>query len=136
MRKLFILILLPTLLACSKGDDPEPEQDYTSFTFVHHVDATFPNCVVGYYRDGLCFKLAELGDLQRDKESKEFVVEDDDISDIYLFSDYYPYFIDGYWVIKFDATYRIRNNKKNNFTISADTKGIYVNKNDPVQYPH
>jgi hypothetical protein len=122
--------------SCSKGDS-EPEQGYTSFTFVHHETVVFPECVVGYYKDGLCIKIAELGELSKDEVSPEIVVEDPDIVDIYFFTDYLPFMLDGnLMVIKSDTIFTLKANMKNNFTIEPETRGINVNKDDPMQYPH
>ncbi|MDR1644231.1 MAG: hypothetical protein LBS05_00175 [Tannerellaceae bacterium] len=141
MKKLLLLFVLAVLVSCSKSDEPEPDQEYTSFTFVHHSDVIFPGCVVGYYRNGLCHKLAELGDLQKDRESEEVIIEDGSIVDVYLFTDYgkFDEIINGemvWHVIKADTIYTLKRNILNRFVITEDTKGVYVVKDDPVQYPH
>jgi hypothetical protein len=142
MKKLLLFLLIALCASCTKVEvevdpDPDPEQDYTSFTFAYHGAVVFPECVVGYYKDGLYIKIAELGELSKDKVSPEIIVEDPNIVDIYFFTDYLPYRLDGRFMVKqLDATYTLRANMKNNFTIEQGTRGIEVNKYDATQYPH
>jgi hypothetical protein len=138
MKKLLFLLVLIFAVSCAEDDgETEPEQDYTSFTFIHHEDVVLPNCVIGYYKDGLCLKIAEIGDLSKDKISPEIIVEDPNIVDIYLFSDYLPMYGDNQlWVKKIDATYTLKAKSKNNFELDGDASGILVDKYDPTQYPH
>ncbi len=136
MKQILILILtLPLFIACSNDKEDEPTQDYTSFTFVYHADViSFPNCVVGYKVGDEYKKLAELGDLAKDIPSKEVIVDDESIEEIYLFTDYTASIF--YVGVRFDDIYTIKKNKKNEFLIKEDTRGIpFTDKNNPLEYP-
>jgi hypothetical protein len=138
MKKLLLFLLIALCASCTKVEvEVDPEQGYTSFTFVHHETIVLPECVIGYYKDGLCIKIAELGELPKDKVSPEIVVEDPNIVDIYFFTDYRAVKDGEYlWVRKLNATYTLRANMKNNFEMGPETGGIMVDKYDPAQYPH
>lgn len=139
MNRFFFLIIITSLLFCSCSSDEDKdnqiEQDYTSFTFMHNSDLTLPECVIGYYQDGLCKKIAELGDLIKGQESKEIRVDDDFITEVFFFTNYAPIDI-GLTVKKMDATYKLEKNKKNRFIIDPNTNVIRVEKNNPTEYPH
>ena len=130
MKKISLLFLLPILFFSCSSDDNEPKQDYTSFVFEQTVDLDLPNCVVGYLdADKNYIKVAELGTLTLDKPSKEIKVEDQNIKELYFFTDYNH-------VVRQDAVYTLLSNKKNIFKIASDVKGIPItDKTDPKQYP-
>jgi len=128
---LFISIFALVLFGCKK-DEPKPEitQDYTSFIIWHNEPVNLINSVAGYYdKDGYCWKIADLGDLTQGKYSPEIIVANDTLRYIYLFSDYPSKSTKG------DTVFVLKKNIKNIFEITATTKGVYVNQNDPTQYP-
>lgn len=130
MKKLLILFTAIALAACSKDNGTnEPEQDYTSFMFYTLEDLTFPNCVAGYFDDeGYCWKLGDLGELTKDKMSSEIIIEDVDITYVYLFTDYFG-------SVMFDYAFKVKSNIKNVFQIIPGTKGIEADKTNPKEYP-
>lgn len=101
MKKLLLLILTFSMFAACSSDDDGPEQDYTSFVFFTPEDITFPNCVVGYKKDGKYYKISDLGDLTKNVHSKEVTLSDKSIKELYLFSDYNAN-------IRFDAIYSVK----------------------------
>jgi len=129
MKKiLFTLLTLIVLFSC--GENKELEQDYTSFSIMQNEIEEQPNTVVGYYNNGLCLKIAELGDLKKGVYSDEVIVNNDTLTHIYVFSDYiYPSF-------KMDTVLILKKNRKSTFQLQRHTKGIEVDQNDPCQYPH
>lgn len=142
MKKLSLLLLLPIFLfSCSSDDkevepkelpNEEPTQDYTSFVFEAPsvTDYILENCVAGYYtKDGLCKKIADLGNINLQNPSKEITVTNDTLVNVYFFAD-----ILG--TKRFKPVYKLEKNKKNIFKISENTTGIEVDKEDPKQYPH
>ena len=132
MKKLlYILLTVCLFTACSSDDDNNDQtQDYTSFTFIYHANVDyFPNCVAAYKKDNKYYKIADLGDLKKDISSKEITINDKSIKEVYLFTDYLS-------TIRFDAVYSLKDNTKNNFVISENTKGIEIlDKTDQTQYP-
>lgn len=85
---LYILLGITLFTACSSDDDNEPIQTYTSFVFHQTVDNKLPNCVTAYKKDGKFYKIADLGELSKDKYSAEITVSDQSITEIYFFTDY------------------------------------------------
>ena len=108
-------------------------QDYTSFVVGHDLDGDFKNVVAGYYNDGYCLRIAELGNLQSGIYSKEVVITNDTLTQVYLFADYYA---NNEEAIRFDTVYILQKNKKNIFIRQRYTRNSGVDKNDPTQYPH
>ncbi|MFV0331650.1 MAG: hypothetical protein ACK5KT_07080 [Dysgonomonas sp.] len=127
MKKLFTFLLLATfLISCSSDDDND--QDYTSFVFEQTANVDLPNCVAGYKKDGKYYKLGNLGDLSKGKQSSEIRVNDNTITEVYFFTDYGP--------VRFDAVYKLKPNIKNIFKLTSDTGGIDItDKKDSTQYP-
>lgn len=125
-----IILFFSIFISCSSdNDDDMNEQDFTSFVVTIDATPIFPNCVAAYKKDGKYHKLGDLGDLTKGKYSPEIRVNDNSITSIYIFSDY-----NG--IIRFDDTYNITKNIKNNITIANGTKGIGISdKSDPTQYP-
>jgi len=116
-------------MSCDKQNQ-EPEQDYTSFVFIHHVTAEFPNCVAAYLDvNNNYIRIASIGTLKKDVESQEITLTDESISEIYLFTDYLS-------PRRFDAVYKVKKLTKNIFEIIDGTGGISVDDiTDPSQYP-
>jgi hypothetical protein len=144
MRKIFTLlaIMAVCLISCSKGDEPEPEQNQpTTFTFTTHEDVDFPNCVAGYYgTDGICHKLGDLGNMTKDVVSPEITVPGDSITKVYFFTDYMRHQDvenpNVFWVTKTDTVFVLKQHTTNAFVLTPDMKGTYVKQTDPAQYPH
>lgn len=130
MKKLLTLLLLTTLLiSCSSDDDPEVNQGYTSFVFHQTVDNNLTNCIAGYKKDGKYYKLGDLGDLSKDKYSKEIRVDDNSITEVYFFTDY-----NG--GVRFNAVYKLNKNTKNVFDLLESVGGTsFGDKTDPTKYP-
>lgn len=126
---LYILLGITLFTACSSDDDNEPIQTYTSFVFHQTVDIKFPNCVAAHKRDGKFFKIADLGELSKDKYSAEITIKDQSISEIYFFTDYIS-------TRRADKVFYIKKNIKNTFDLTSDIRAITVtDKTDPTQYP-
>ena len=125
MKKLITILLILPFLACSDSDN-EPSQDYTSFTFEHHEPTTLQGCVVAFLNeDNNYIKIEELGDLTQNNASKEVTVNNQ-ITKVYLFT----------INTRLDATYVLKQKKKNVIIIDKFTKGIpIVDKSDSTQYP-
>lgn len=130
MKKLLLLILiLPFFISCSDDENEDPTQDYTSFVFVNNTDIDMPNSVVGYQVDGLWIKIADLGDLNKNKQSREIILDEYIAEDIYLFNDYIS-------PRKADVAFKLKKNKLNTFKFPSDFRGVRVtDKSDPTQYP-
>lgn len=132
MKKLSLLFLLPILFfSCSSDDnDNEPKQDYTSFVFMHNEPVVLTNCVVAYLDNKEHFiKVATLGDLKQGVESKEIKIQDNNVKELYLFTDYIS-------TRRLDAIYKLTIKTKNTFNIDQDTKGVLIEeKSDPKLYP-
>lgn len=113
-------------------EDPKP-QNYTSFIAVNALGLTIYGNVFGYFdADGYCWKLAELGDLTSDQHSQEIIVEDDDITEVYLFSDR------GDEADRIIKPFILSKNKKNILKIEpVGMDGVieFINKSDPLAYP-
>lgn len=125
------LLLLSAFLLFTMCKEPKvlPKQDYTSFVFYTSEDLVFSECVVGtLLPNGNYKKIGDLGKLTKNVHSNEIIIEDESISEIYLFCNYYNF-------IRFDDTYLIQRNIKNIFEIIPGTKGILVDPTDPKQYP-
>ena len=87
MKKLAILAVAILFFAgCKDKPQPEPYQDYTSFVFLNATQIgtppTFINCIAGYYKDGLCIKVADLGSIAPGKYSREIKVSDEKITSV------------------------------------------------------
>lgn len=132
MKKLItLLLILPFIFSCS--DDKDETQDYTSFVVsIQNTvsdDLVLTNCVAAYKKDNKYYKISNLGDLSKHKQSSEIIVKDNSITEIYIFTDYNN-------VIRFDIIFELKSNKKNMLEIPRETKGIPIaDKTDPTQYP-
>jgi hypothetical protein len=132
MKKFILLFAVVTLISCKEKTPPDPNiQDYTSFIFWHNtnITGTLPNCVIGYFdKDGYCWEIADLGDLYRGIKSKEVIINDENITEVFIFSDYYG-------VVMTDKAFKLKRNYKNIFELLSEYKGIEVDKLNPKQYP-
>jgi len=130
MKKILFLLLAVSLFTACSDDDDNKGQDYTSFVFYQTADVTLPNCVAGYKTpEGTYVKISDLGELSKGEYSPEVRVNDNNITEIYFFTDY-----NG--CVKFDAVYTLRKNTKNILKLLETTGGISVtDKTDPFQYP-
>lgn len=140
MKKLlYILFAVCLFTACSSDDDDntEPKQTYTSFVVTNNFSGTAKNIVVGYrLSDGTLKKVADVGDLESGKTSKEFNIDYSTIKALSLFYD----------AVKADGTIgntspifldkSIQENEKNVLELP---KGFMTDqiadKNDPTEYP-
>lgn len=133
MKKLFtLLLILPFVFSCSSDDNEraiEPTQDYTSFVFTQDANVPFENCIAAYLDDNKHYiKIADLGTIEPNKPSKEVKLENNDITSVYLFTDYNS-------VIRFNKAFELKKNKKNSFDLYG-VSGIKIeDKKDPTQYP-
>lgn len=133
MKKLLFLFLLPMLFFSCSSDDNEPSQDYTSFVFMQDFTNVMGNVIIARKNNDKYYKLAELGDIKKDTPSKEVIIENKTITEVYIFSDYGGFIGQG---IRTDYVFKISKNKKNILIIPNGTKGIGVSdKTDPTQYP-
>lgn len=129
MKKLlYLLLILPLLASCSKDDDNEPTQDYTSFTITNSTRVDMTNTVIGYIVDGKYKKLASLGDFNAGTTSSVIRIEDNSINKVFVFTDY-----NGTRMVNLDFV--LTKNKKNIFDITADSNTTPVDKTNPSQYP-
>lgn len=126
---LYILLGITLFTACSSDDDNEPIQTYTSFVFHQTVDNKLPNCVTAYKKDGKFYKIADLGELSKDKYSAEITVSDQSITEIYFFTDYLS-------TRRIDVIFKLQKSKKNIFDLTSAMTGVTItDKSDPTQYP-
>lgn len=109
---LYILLGITLFTACSSDDDNEPIQTYTSFVFHQTVDNKLPNCVTAYKKDGKFYKIADLGELSKDKYSAEITVSDQSITEIYFFTDYLS-------TRRIDVIFKLQKSKKNIFDLTS-----------------
>jgi len=130
MKKLLLILFTVSLfISCSSDDDND--QDYTSFVFEQTVDVTLPNCVAGYKKDDKYYKLGNLGELSKGKQSPEIRISDNSINEVYFFTDYNS-------IIRLDYVFTLNKNKKNIFKLTENMKGIIIGeigKSDPTKYP-
>jgi hypothetical protein len=135
MKKLLLIFAVAVAAACTKvpqgGEEPEIDPNApTSFVFEQTIDNLLPNCVVGYFdEEGFCWKLADLGDLQyKGQQSKEVIVEDELITEVYFFNDYMTPRV-------LRRSFPIIKNIKNVFELREDDYANEVNKDNPKEYP-
>jgi hypothetical protein len=131
MKKLLYLLFAVTLFTACSSDDPViPVQNNTSFLVTNSSSIdNLPNVIIGYKSGNNYKKLAELGDLKKDIPSKEIIVDDQNIKEIYIFTDYLS-------PRRVDFTFVLKQNLKNNIIILPGIKGIEVtDKTDSTQYP-
>lgn len=130
MKQLLYILFAVTLFTACSSDDDNDAQDYTSFTVANgssNIDLT--NVVAGYIVDGHYKLLTSFGDINKNSESKEFIIKNTGIKDIYFFSDY----VGG---IRINKAFQIKENTKNKFVLTGDIETIQItDKSDPTQYP-
>jgi hypothetical protein len=128
MKKLLLLLLIPALmLACSKGEDPEPEQGYTSFVIKGITSNIFLDCKIGYFDEaGECKLLIDIGDLTEFEDSKEFIMPEFQET-IYLFFEGYS---------RLEEPFMAKKNTKNIFFVAPDAKGIGIPEKTIYNWPH
>lgn len=125
----FWLLILCCLTGCADDKD-------TIVYFSHEINATLPNCVLGYEKDGQWIRLASLGDLPQGKRSKEFTVTDESIGEIYFFTDYGSTTIDGSkYASRVSDPYVLDKGESNHFSLWPVTAFRTVAVDDPAQYP-
>jgi hypothetical protein len=141
MKKLITIlsvIVIAASVSCSEKPDVQPYSGEpinpnapTSFVFIHNIDNhTLPNCVAGYYgEDGLCHKIADLGDMVKGVPTPEITLEDDAIAEIRLFTDYFSPRV-------FRRSFPIVKHTKNVFELREDDYANEADKDDPTQWPH
>jgi hypothetical protein len=131
MKHLFLLILIiaPMLISCSDNDDPE--QGYTSFIFQQTALNNIAGFMAAYKEDDIFYKIADLGALAKGESSEEIIVEDETITEIYLFCVF-----DIANSTRMDKIYPLKKNRKNVFELLESDRGIGIlDKSDPTQYP-
>lgn len=139
MKKLSLLLLLPffMLFACSddNNEEIEPKQDYTSFVVTNEKnETTTKGCVIGYKDGNTWVRIATLGDIVGNKESKETRVNFDNVKEVSLFIDYTGTDYTNSAVVV--MTYTLEKNKKNILKIPYMYDGAnIVKKDDPTKYP-
>jgi hypothetical protein len=134
MKKLLLIFAVAVAAACTKvpqgGEEPEIDPNApTTFVFIHNFKTlVFPNCIAGYYADGLCLKIADLGDMVKGVPTPEITLTDDAITEISLFTDY----VGG---VVFRRSFPIVKHTKNVFELREDDYSNEVDKEDPSQWP-
>lgn len=128
MRYFLVTLLFPILLfGCSSYEIEE--QDYTSFVVVNNSDIDLPNCVIGYKKNGLWIKVADLGSLNKGLSSKEVKLDVFIDDDLYVFTDYLS-------TRMLDVAFRLKKLNKNIFRFPSDVRGVLVyDKNNQAEYP-
>lgn len=128
MRYFLVTLLFPILLFGCSSDEIE-EQDYTSFVVVNNSDIDLPNCVIGYKKNGLWIKVADLGSLNKGLSSKEVKLDVFIDDDLYVFTDYLS-------TRMLDVAFRLKKLNKNIFRFPSDVRGVLVyDKNNQAEYP-
>lgn len=83
------LLVIPLFFACSSDDNSTDEiQDYTSFQIINQTKSgIYENVVIGYKTpNNTLKKIANLGDIEAGKSSKETIIDYKTIKNIMLFS--------------------------------------------------
>lgn len=130
MKQLLYILFAVTLFTACSSDDDNNTQDYTSFTVSNgSSNIDLPNVVASYIVDGQYKLLTSFGDINKNSESKEFIIKSTGIKAIYFFSDY----VGG---IRINKAFQIKENTKNKFILTGDIETIQItDKSDPTQYP-
>lgn len=134
MKKVMLVLMSICLfVACSSDNEENEPKMKTSIVYTQNVIDLDVNVVIGYYKDGLCLKIASLGDIKKGEISKEIFITDPSITEVFVFSDYAA---PNGEANKIDETYTIQKNSKNTIEPSKGVKVIGVDKKDKTQYPH
>lgn len=138
MKKLLTLLLLATLfVSCSSDDDNESRQEIkiTKIT-VENKSGIDQNCILSYKKENTYKKVSSI--LLRSGSIGSVSIENLQHSDLYIFTDYASFSLDGkdYWR-KIDTTYKININKENIIQIPELNLGnlIAVDISDNTQFP-
>lgn len=122
------ILLIFAIFSCTSNDENmEEEQEYTSFTFEHHESTILLNCIAAYKNnESKYIKISDLGDLKKNDVSKEIILKDNTINELYFFT------IDT----RLNDVYKLNKNRKNSIVLSRYTSGTEItDKFDPYQYP-
>lgn len=124
--------------ACSDDDDNDKnnngEGNKTSISFVvtnTNEGAKYKSAVAGYFDNGKCKKIADLGDLEYNKPSAEIKVIDAKVTEVFIF-----YMRSDKGTYKISPGFILEKNKKNEFKIGPNIQISYAPKDDDTQYPH
>jgi hypothetical protein len=137
MKKiLVVLTLIFMAMACSSDDEKDEigTGDNTSVIVEQWVMPYMENVILGYYDGNSCKILQEIGTLKISKPTKEIIINKD-VTDIYLFFDYYDQMKEKTISYRVKEKYTIKKNNVNSFTV-VKTDYIEIEKNDKAQYPH
>ena len=138
MKKLLFLLIIPLFFACGSDDDNKDGdgleiQDYTSFVIENKYieNETFFFLKAAYKNDkGAWVKLADLGNLSRDKQTQEVKLTKY-YSEIRLFCKFYADTDIIHWY-----SFEIKENRKNTLKLEESTQWQVVKDiTDPKQYP-
>lgn len=133
-RMMLVLMSIALFAACSSdNEENEPEMDKTSLVYKSDANGD-NNVVVGYYKDGLCLRLAKLGNVKEGETSKEVVIDDASIKEVVIFYD--DFMKPSEKANRIDEVYTIKRNTKNIIEPSKSAKIVSVSKDDKTQYPH
>lgn len=125
------------LLSCSDDNSEEIElkQDYTSLVVTNEKnETTTKGCVIGYKNGDTWERVAALGDIVGNKESKEIRVDYNKITEVSLFRDYTGTDYTNSAVVV--MSYTLEKNKKNILKTPYLYDGAnIVKKDDPTKYP-
>lgn len=134
-RMMLVLMSIALFAACSSdNEENEPEMDKTSLVYKSDMPGGDKNVVVGYYKDGLCLRLAKLGNVDEGETSKEVVIDDASIKEVVIFYD--DFMKPSEKANRIDEVYTIKRNTKNIIEPSKSAKEVSVSKDDKTQYPH
>lgn len=129
MKKLLYLLFAVTLITACSSDENE-ETHKTSFIVSIFDGFEYTKCVAGYkLPDGTYKKIADLGSLRRGDFSKEIFINDENIKEIYIFSDY------SGETLSFNTVFTLTKNTKNTIIVTDLSSTKVTDKTDPKQYP-
>lgn len=130
MKKILTLLLLATFFMGCSSDDDKGDTPRTSFIVSIFDSFEHTKCVAGYkLSDGTYKKIADLGSLWRGDFSKEIFISDENIKDIYIFSDY------SGETLRFNTVFTLTKNTKNTIIVTDLSSTKVTDKTDSKQYP-
>lgn len=131
----YLLILAFTVMftACGSDDDDDNNGTMnTSFTVTNTNDgAEYKSAVAGYFENGKCKKIADLGDLKYNVPSAEIKVTNSKATEVFVF-----YLRDDNETYRISPGFKLENNKKSDFKIGDNIQISHAPKNDDIKYPH
>lgn len=130
----YLLILAFTVMftACGNDDDDNGGTINASFTVTNTNDgAEYKSAVAGYFENGKCKKIADLGDLKYNVPSAEIKVTNSKVTEVFVF-----YLRDDNGTYKISPGFGLENNKKNDFKIGSNIQISSAPKDDDTKYPH